>query len=550
MSPFVQPGPQLSANQFLSDELLQALLQTRLPKDVYGLILPDLIKFGARVSSELMNYAADAETNPPRVINSSTIEVSQGWRRLHEISAEEGLIAIAFERKLGQYSRLHQFAKLYLFHPSSAFYSCPLAMVDGAARILQIHGTPELKATAFKNLTTRSPKDFWSSGQWMTERIGGSDVSQTETIAKQDASGWRLYGEKFFTSATTSQMTLTLARPEGSPGGSAGLALFFARVVDDNGQLANIEIIKLKDKLGTRALPTAELRLNGTTAIILSAPGEGVKKISTLLNITRLHNSVCATAQLRRGLSLAKDYAKKRKVFGKLLSEQPLHVETLANVELDCAAGTVLVFHLAALLGKEECGEASAEELQLLRLLTPVVKLWTAKKSLSGTSEIVEAFGGDGYVEETGIPKLLRDAQVFSIWEGTTNVLSLDVLRVIAKPEARSAFFTDIEKRLRSLNPSLRELAERVEQTVKQLRTYLGSIANADRLDVEAGARDLAFGLAQAYIGSLLLEFTESCAKQSTYPRSRILAERFTAKSWSANQASGNSRAASSDLLF
>ena len=165
---------------------------------------------------------------------------------------------------------------------------------------------------------------------------------------------------------------------------------------------------------------------------------------------------------MRRAVALATDYARRRFAFGKPLIEQPLHVETLAEMQLELRAGFLLAFRVVELLGKEECGEATESDLQLLRFLIPIAKLYTARQAIAVASETVEAFGGAGYVEDSGIPRLLRDAQVLSIWEGTTNVLSLDALRAMERVDAFSVWVSDIRRRLSSVKATaLRESAER-----------------------------------------------------------------------------------------
>lgn len=514
MGDFYQSEPTLPENLYLSDPLLHSYLKFRLPTDVFAAVSEDVKRFGARAATDVLALGRSAEIQKPRHVpftpwgeREDKIEVSAAWDRLHAVAAEEGLIAIAYERKHREYSRLHQFAKLYLYHPSSAFYSCPLAMTDGAARAIELFGDDSLKKNAFANLKSRDPKSFWTSGQWMTERAGGSDVGGTSTVAEFVDGQWLLTGEKWFTSATTSQMTLTLARPSGEQPGTKGLAMFYIQVHDESGQLQNIEIGRLKDKLGTDALPTAELKLRKTRAVMIGAKGEGVKRISTLLNITRLHNSICATAQIRRALDLAVSYASKREAFGKKLIEHPLHVETLASVQVDFEACFHLVMHLALLLGKEETGEATETESALLRVLTPVAKLWTAKKSLSCVSECLEAFGGAGYIEDTGLPRLLRDAQVFSIWEGTTNVLALDVLRAVGKGDILTPLFSDISARLNAIDSSLAEGTRLVTTALETVQNDFNRLKTEDRDYSEASARGLAFNLAHLYAASLLLEF-------------------------------------------
>jgi alkylation response protein AidB-like acyl-CoA dehydrogenase len=522
MEEFFQQGPVLG-NPFAADPLLQAFLRWRLPPDLQETLAAGLLAFGKRVDEEVQELGPQAESHPPRFIpfgpwgeRIDQIEVSGAWQRLQDISAQEGLVAIGFERKEGRFSRLHQFARLYLFHPDAAWFTCPLAMTDGAARALELHADEKLKDRALPHLLSRDPANFWTAGQWMTERAGGSDVGHgTETTAKKHGSEYLLSGTKWFTSATTSPVALTLARIEGAPAGSAGLSLFYVELFDETGRLRNIRINRLKDKLGTHALPTAELTLEGTPAYLVGDKAHGVRKISSLFNLTRIHNSIYAVSYMRRALALAKDYASRRKAFGKTLSALPAHAETLSEMQIDWEGCFHLTFHLTLLLGREETGGSAAGESALLRLLTPVAKLFTAKRAVSMVTEAMESFGGAGYVEDTGIPVLVRDTLVLPIWEGTTNVLAMDVLRSMERENTFDPFVEDVSARLRKVKgDALAESARRVRKALETLQDARKRIESADSDYAQAIARPFAFGLARTYIGSLLLEFASWMATE------------------------------------
>ena len=499
---FHQRPPTLS-NTFRSDESLKRVLRKYLAPDSLSAIEKHLDHVGQLASTRWLEWSREAEANEPELIafdpwgcRIDRIRTSSGWKNLEAAAATEGIVASGYERKYGDRSRIYQAALLYLFHPSSAFVSCPLAMTDGAARAIELYGDDQLKKGAFIHLTSREPSKFWTSGQWMTEKTGGSDVSGTSTIATRrenanDGFDWELDGLKWFTSATTSQMAMLLARPAGAEAGSRGLSLFYTELRDSEDRLKNIEILRLKEKLGTRALPTAELRLKGTPARLVGGEGSGVRKIASLFNITRVYNSICATAHLRRALDLARSYSHVREAFGKKLSDHPLHVATLATIEDEYAKCLDLTFYVAHLLGKEDCGTASEDETILLRALTPIVKLFTAKRCVEGVSEVVESFGGAGYVEDTGIPILLRDAQVFSIWEGTTNVLSLDFLRALEKENAGPVLMRKIES---DFKPAIQGPAKESWQTIQ---TSMKKAADGDREGLERDARKLAFAVAE-----------------------------------------------------
>jgi len=528
MSSFFQEPPQLG-NQYDDDRILRAFLRRDLAPQVLAEVEPGLRRLGARAAGEMVDLAREAERAPPILVpfdawgrRIDVIRVSPAWRALHRIAAEEGIVATAYERRHEE-ARVHQFALLYLYHPSSAIYSCPLAMTDGAARVLEIDGEEELRREIFPHLVSRDPDKMWTAGQWMTERSGGSDVSGTETVARCDGGGFRLYGDKWFTSATTSEIALTLARIEGS----SDLSLFLVRLRDEEGRLNQIRIDRLKDKLGTRALPTAELVLEGTPAYLIGGEGRGVKKIATVLNITRLYNACCAVGFVRRGLALARDYATRRYAFGRPLSEQPLHVETLAGLQVDFEASFHLVFFAAQLLGKEETGAATEKERKILRLLTPLAKLFTAKMAVAAVSELLECFGGAGYVEDTGLPVLLRDSQVLTIWEGTTNVLSLDVLRVLRHEDALETLLSELTGRIERIPAALTHAQQNVRMAIDRIRHYFARLVLTDRAHIEAGARNLAMSLSRTIAGALLIEQAAWSLERENDIRPVISADRW-----------------------
>jgi alkylation response protein AidB-like acyl-CoA dehydrogenase len=331
----------------------------------------------------------------------------------------------------------------------------------------------------------------------MTETAGGSDVGSTETTARRGTDGlWRLNGRKWFTSAVIGEMALTLARPEGAKDSADALALFHVETRDADGRWNGIRIDRLKDKLGTRELPTAEIHLENTIAEPVGELAHGVRLIAPVLNVTRTWNTICALATMRRCLALATDYARRRHAFGRPLIEQPLHAATLAALHAEFVAAFELGFFVVALLGRVETGVANDDERALLRLLTPLAKLWTAKLAVQIASETCEAFGGAGYIENTGIPQLLRDAQVYPIWEGTTNVLALDALHVLVKG--------GIDPFRRAVEGVLRETRAHPHEIDAALAASARSMHDHDGAAREAGARGLALTLARTFAAALL----------------------------------------------
>ncbi|HTL32806.1 MAG TPA: acyl-CoA dehydrogenase family protein, partial [Kofleriaceae bacterium] len=322
-------------------------------------------------------------------------------------------------------------------------------------------------------------------------------------------------------------MALTLARPDGNGDGSRGLALFYVQVRGDDGRLApGIAVNRLKDKLGTKKVPTAELTLDGAPATLVLGETEVVRHITPMLSITRTWNAICAVSGMRRGLALARDFARRRKAFGALLVDKPLHADTLAMLEAEYAGAFCLAFRSAHLIGLLEHGHDEAAE-RLARALTPIAKLTTGKQAVAVASEAIEACGGAGYIEDTGLPRILADAQVLPIWEGTTNVLSLDTLRALGKGGAFEAIVAEVESCCASATDAgLAKPVEAARAALRHATTWIQeAMPHAERL--EAGARRFAMTLGRTLELALLSAHAQWCIDHGHGPRLAAAARRF-----------------------
>lgn len=269
-----------------------------------------------------------------------------------------------------------------------------------------------------------------------------------------------------------------------------------------NGEQRKPELVidRLKDKIGTQELPTAEIHLDSLPAWPLGELAHGMCQLAPTLNVTRSWNAVCAVPSMARAISLARDYATRRKAWGRPLIEQPLHAQTLADMQAEFEGAFALAFEVAHLLGKVENAAAAPHEAALLRVLTPLAKLWTGKLAVKLCSEALECFGGAGYIEDTGLPQLLRDAQVYAIWEGTTNVLALDSLHALTGDN-----FTALRTAILDWTSDTDDApaASAIQTTMEAATAYLDRHA-ATRESLEAGARGLAFTLARCATAALL----------------------------------------------
>jgi len=324
----------------------------------------------------------------------------------------------------------------------------------------------------------------------MTERQGGSDVGRNAVVAKRDGDHWRLFGQKFFCSNIGCEVALALARPEQAPAGTRGLALFLVPRDRPDGRRNSYRIDRLKDKLGTRAMATGEVTLDGAYAELVGEAERGFAQMTAMLNITRLHNAITAAATMRRAWMLASAYATQREAFGRKLDQHPLHQETLRDMAAQADGALHLTMRMAQLLGRIESNEATGGEAALFRLGIALTKLYTAKQAVAVVSEALECFGGQGYMEDTGLPRLLRDAQVLPIWEGTTNVLALDGLRVLRRAETLDCLSAELE---RLDAPDRRRALDEAHQAIR-----------GDPESAERAARQVAFALTEAWMSGLL----------------------------------------------
>jgi acyl-CoA dehydrogenase len=518
-------APAEHPNLYAVDHALHAELKRRLPDPVRARAERAYEALGAATATTLPVLHDAAERDPPVHVpygpwgvRTDEIKTSPAWDTLKHFSAEHGIVSTGYDESYGDRRRVVQAGLIHLFSASSAIYSCPLAMTDAAARVLLDVAPLQARERLVSRLLSRDGGTFITSGQWMTERAGGSDVGFTETVARPigrsgEEDRYTLHGVKWFTSATTSEMALTLARIDDGTApavaGSRGLTLFLVEVNRVPGAgYDGIIVNRMKDKLGTRALPTAELTLDGVKATRLGEIGRGVPEIATMLNITRMHNALASSSGMVKAWALAKAYAEKRLAFGKMVVEHPLQSRMLDELEAIAAGGTALAFEVADLYGRAEAGTLDDEGKRRLRALVPITKLTTGKQAVKVASEALEAFGGAGYIEDTGIPRLLRDAQVLPIWEGTTNVLSLDVLRAESKEHAFSSLTRHVGSRVEAWPESVAPKARLVVQKA------LARVAESSRAAVADGslegiARPLALTVGRLLQATML---AEACA--------------------------------------
>jgi putative acyl-CoA dehydrogenase len=381
-------------------------------------------------------------------------------------------------------------------------HGCPISMTYAAVPALRADDalakewTPLLASTTYDpGVRLASAKRGALAGMGMTEKQGGSDVRANVTRAERTSveGEYTLHGHKWFTSAPMNDVFLVLAQASQDTGHGGVTCFVVPRVLAD-GQRNRLDVVRLKDKLGNRSNASSELEFRGTVAYRLGDEGRGVRTIIEMVAATRLDCVLGSTSLMRRALNEASWHAAHRSAFGSLLAEKPLMQNVLADLAIETEAATALALRLAAAVD----GLADPHEAALRRIALPLAKFWVCKRTPFMVAEALECLGGNGYVEESVLPLLYREAPLNSVWEGSGNVNALDVLRALSRePEVLSAWITEVGQ--------ARGGDARLDRYFDQTLALLGELG--DPVAMETSARRLAARMALCLQGSLLVRF-------------------------------------------
>ncbi|MFB6164782.1 MAG: acyl-CoA dehydrogenase family protein [Haloarculaceae archaeon] len=403
---------------------------------------------------------------------------------------------------------------------ADAGFVCPVSMTSGAAIVLQQFGDGEYEREYLERLTTRDLDEHVEGAMFLTEKQGGSDVGANEVRAEptDEDRVYELYGEKWFCSNIDAEGTLALARRPDAPEGTAGLSMFIVPHTKRNGELNDQLYRRLKDKLGTIAVPTGEVEFRGAEAYLVGEAEEGFRYMAEMMNFERLTQATGSVGGIGRALLESKIYAADREAFGDAIDQYPLMRRDLVDMQVDYEGGLAFTFEAARWYdqykrsegfgpGEDSVTEDTDTAFKLFRLLVPIAKYKLARMGVDVTSYACEVKGGNGYVNGFVTERLLRDAQVGPIWEGTSNILSLDVLRVLNKEAAHEALFPFVRERIEAAeHPHLVDLAETVEAEFADLQEALVALAGEDPEYAQHEAKQLADYIFDVVTAALLLE--------------------------------------------
>lgn len=488
-------------NFFEADpNLLHALRHYAAPADVQR-ALPHLQELGRCAGNELDALAAEADRYVP-VLRSFDGE----GRRIDEIDyhpsfiemqklgfATFGFAAMSHREGVlgwpGRVPHVVKFALSYLFVQAEFGLFCPISMTDSAARVIDRFGPADLRSRYLPGLTSTDFDTLLQSAQLLTERTGGSDVGANECVARLVDGEWLLTGEKWFCSNAGADVHLTLARPEGAADGTRGLGMFLVPKVLPDGSRNSYVIRRLKDKLGSKSMPTGEYEFQGAVGYPVGDIAQGFAQMAEMINVSRLSNGMRAAAIMRRSLLESVVHARGRSAFGKPMFELPLLREQIFEMTLDSEAALSIVLYAAKALDEADAGSEFHE--LLVRIVTPLIKYANCRQARATAGIAMNVRGGNGYIEEWVNARLLRDAHLGSIWEGAENVVALDVARAASRQHAHEALFQDLESRLDALSDSETLLVaipvrERLRDTAARFEHLLA--ADSDTREARMGA--------------------------------------------------------------
>ena len=427
-------------------------------------------------------------------------------------------------------------------------FCCPVSMTTGAAIVLEKFDDGALEEY-FEALTARRLDEHIEGAMFLTEEQGGSDVGANEVRAEpieRDREGipsgriYGLRGEKWFCSNIDAQGALALARTPDAPDGVEGLSLFLVPRIKPDGEINESHFRRLKDKLGTLAVPTGEIEFQGAEAYLIGEECRGFKYMAEMMNFERLTNATGAVGVMGRALLEAKVRAARREAFGETIDEYPLMRRDLVGMAVDYEAATAFSFEAARLLDERERVGDDSDAYKLMRLLIPVAKYKTARMAVETTSYAMEILGGNGYVREHVTHRLLRDAQVLPIWEGPSNVLSLDVLRAFNRERAHEALLPYVGEKLGAVeHPALEAAAEETESRFRELQTALGALATEDDEYAQYHAKRLADLVFDVVSAALLLEEAQWAIDEDDDGRKALVAIRFVETRFGDDEAYG-----------
>jgi len=485
----LHPVPDARGVNLYESDACHRISSCYLPADLHAHLEPHLSRLGALAGQHLDDLAGVADKHPPTLsvrtragIDESRVNKHPAYVELERWAYSEfGLAAMSHRGGVLGWPQpmppAAKYALTYLFVQAEFGLCCPVSMTDSLARTLRKFGDPALVEQVLPMVTTQDFDALHQGAMFMTEQGAGSDVSATATNATLQADGhWTLTGDKWFCSNPDAGFAMVLARSETTPG-LKGVSLFLLPRLLPNGSPNSYRILRLKDKLGTRSMASGEIRLEGAFAWLVGERGKGFNHMADMINNSRLSNGVRAAGLMRRALTEALYVSKNRRAFGKRLIDMPLMQRQLCKMAVWTEQARTMVFQTAQAL---QAFDQDSSNRPLARILTPLIKFRACRDARKVTGDAMEVRGGCGYIEEWSDPRLVRDAHLGSIWEGTSNIVALDVLRAIRRESALPALRAHVASLLEQGLPVSADLASLQQSRVEAAFAFAEQAAQSD----------------------------------------------------------------------
>jgi acyl-CoA dehydrogenase len=517
-------------NFYAIDRGLRGLLQLYLEPNDFRRLEPHFDRLGALAGGRLDELARTADKHPPVLNARDRFGRDEDWIDYHSSYREMEAIAFgdfqfhAMSHRAGALDMdrplpaVAKYALQYLFVQAEFGLMCPISVTDTSIHLIRKFANAELKDYLLPKMLSGDVATMWKGTQFMTERAGGSDVGAIETIARCEDGVWRLYGDKWFCSHADADVALLLARPEGAPGGTAGLALFALPRRLKDGRRNAYRIVRLKDKLGTRSMASGEIRLEGAVAYLVGDAGRGLKQMMEQVNLSRLSHGVRAAAMMRRCVNEAMVCARTRMAFGRTIIEYPLLRRQLLKIAVPVEQSLSMFLFAASAMDRANAG--STEAAAMLRILTPLLKFRACRDNIPVATGAMEVRGGNGYIEEWVQARLIRDAHIGVLWEGTSNINALDIVtRAVGKSRAHRTLEAALRKLLEEATPIPAAFRDRLRLALDRTLAFAERVASEPAL--EERARLVASAL--YHVTSAIL-MTWEAAQPGTDPRRALYA--------------------------
>ena len=523
-----------SDNFYTSDRILTNYLKRNCSSDGLEYMSSKLNYIGKAAAGSMNEFSLLADKNGPELIKRNYLGETINEIRFHptywellKIAVKSEMFRVKWEPSLRNKfnTEKHQlgFAAGYLYALSECGQFCPLCMTDGAARLIDLFCDTEDKERLLAHIYTDNANDFYSGAMFLTEKTGGSDVgANIVTAALVEGKKYLLNGEKWFCSNANAEIIFALARTNDDVKGTKGLSIFLIEKNLPSGEKNPIDVIRLKDKLGVRSMASAECMLTNTVGKLVGNEFEGFKVMVEMINISRIYNSVGALSCSRRALVEAYQFLCNRNTFGKTAIEHALIRTKLTELGALHVANFYLVWRTIKSLENSDSG--NEKEKHLLRLINPMTKKWSAENGVYITRESMELMGGLGYIEDNVMPKLMRDVMVLPIWEGSGNIIILDMLRAMSKSKGFEIICEEINK---SVTKS-ETYGKWLQQELTKLILFYEKIKQFSQDKMEASAKIFFEKLTSLFQISLLIDNLNEDSKSWILPSLNHLKEKYS----------------------